>query len=275
MPTNNSYQALFVTISAPDDVRASWTKEYLSHLKRNCIWYGIKHENDGVSKKLHIHAINVFEIQDSEYRIDAGGKTCDNWRTAIVTGCPTIKQYIKDKEIPRNNIKYLVHVIRARSEVMITYMQKTGDLLYHDLPQDRMEIQPYFADLQGEKSKTPQYDTWETMYLEELRTMPATLESVKHFFTYHNHVTRDLCVQDNELKANGRNKQLMLHLNHKEMSIHEQPAILKYQKYTTAQIDIQKQFQEDVDKYRMCRRCDDELVSDRAPNCIYCDKCRK
>lgn len=177
MPETPHY-AFKYTLSTKDDVRGSWTEELLSYVRRNTLWYSLKHEV-GENYKLHIHLAFVYEKQDA--LSNGGAKVKSNVMRTIRNHCPTLSEYLAD-----NPSQYAVSCPALTSDEWIaSYSQKEGELKYFKLPEDLAELKPYFADLQKDKPKNPEYEAYAKMYEEENREMPCTFQSAWQFFGEH------------------------------------------------------------------------------------------
>ena len=60
--------------------------------------------------------------------------------------------------------------------------------MYSKLPMDLAELKPYFADLQKEKPKNPEFESWKKMYEDDCRPIPTTFEDMWKFFGEHMYV---------------------------------------------------------------------------------------
>ena len=167
--------------SLDDHFLATFTNELLAYLRDYFIWYALKHEV-GENGKLHVHFACVKEMAkaDSEEERCPGGITKWNLKQQMLTRCPQLAAYIA----AMNTQKFWQVFAPLKSDVFIvSYMQKEGDLVYHRLPKDHLELVPYFSELQKKKKLNTDYETWVADYENDLRfPKPATFESVWNFF---------------------------------------------------------------------------------------------
>lgn len=133
--------------------------------------YALKHEV-GENYKLHIHLAFIYEIQTSASQ--GGAKVKSNVLRTIRNHCPPLRDYLET-----NPSRYAVSCPALTSDEWIaSYLQKEGDLVYSKLPKDLSELKPYFADLQKDKPKNPEFETWKKMYEEDGRPNHPTFEDI-------------------------------------------------------------------------------------------------
>lgn len=167
-----------IHISLDTDILGSWTNELHEWALNHCLWFAIKHEL-GDNSKVHIHMIIVYEIQKSTNT--GGAKVISRVKSQMRSNCPQLREYLED-----NPSRYALVIQTLKSDELIAeYMQKEESLKYFKLPQDLAQLKPYFADMQKDKPKNPEYELWASMYKSDNCEMPATLESVWNFFGHH------------------------------------------------------------------------------------------
>lgn len=180
------YHAWQLHLSFQHHITGTMTQELVKYQDSATLWYAHKPEEGPEGGKIHSHSIMIFEIQTSTN--SGGAKTKYNLTETICHHCPSIKQYLL--EFPS---KYNMVLQPLKSDEMIAeYLQKESSLQYFRLPKDLCEIKPYFADMQSEKPKNPEYEQWEHLYLDENRDVPASNETVWNFFTDHMFVQNDM-----------------------------------------------------------------------------------
>ncbi len=254
------HYAFKYTLSTPDDVRGSWTEEILSYLEANTIWFALKHEL-GENQKLHIHVAFVYEIQTSQS--NGGAKTASNVKRTILNYCPKLKEYMLD-----NPSRYAVTCPPLRSDEWIaSYLQKEDTLKYSKLPSDLVELKPYFADLQKEKPKNPEYDSWLKMYEDDHRPIPTTFEDMWKFFGEHMYMVQP---QGKEIKIVADPKKLTERV--KAMVCYANGEIPEMPKSILGKRDASS-----VGSARFCPRCIERDYD--APNILeyrqqFCDRCK-
>jgi len=254
-----------IHISLADDIRASFTSELESYFKNNCIWYAMKHEI-GESGKLHLHAVFVFEILTAT--TNGGAKTKYNVERTIQPHYPQFKQYLLD-----HPSKYAVVMAPLKSDDFVEYMQKEGEFTYSKLPKDMLEIRPYFADMQAKKPKNSEYDSWETLYKDENRDLPADYESVWNFFSEHMYIENDMRLVSDPKRFRERVSSFVHFVN---KTVPPPPVSFKRPRLNEFGFD-----QRDWDKNyasRVCPRC--EAQGRDAPNLLeprqqFCAACKR
>lgn len=165
-------------ISLAVDILGTWTNELHRWASRNCLWYAIKHEL-GENDKVHIHMVVIYEIQTSTN--SGGAKVISRVKSQMFSNCPELRDWMT---VNPSRFALVVQSLKS-DELIAEYMQKETILKYHDLPQDLAQLKPYFADMQTNKPKNPEYEVWAAMYKSDNQIMPATLESVWNFFGHH------------------------------------------------------------------------------------------
>lgn len=172
---HHSFQLHF---SLSVDILGTWTNELVAWARQECLWFALKHEL-GENDKVHIHMIVIYEIQTATS--SGGAKVISRVKSQMRVYCPDLAFYLAD-----NPSQYALVVQTLKSDQLIAeYMQKEEHLKYFDLPQDLAQLKPYFADMQLEKPKNPEYELWAAMYKADNCIMPATLESIWNFFGHH------------------------------------------------------------------------------------------
>lgn len=187
MPSPPGY-AFQTTIRLNCDFKGTWTQEILEFAKQTNLWYAIKHEMapDSDNPGLHLHYASVNEILTSTQGM--GGKIPSNYNEQIKTHCPSLRAYLSKHGVPQS-----MKTTAMRSDWWITeYMRKEGDLVYHKLPLDLLELQPYFSDLVKARDPNPEFSKYKLMYLADKRPLPATPHECYLFFIYHSQIANDL-----------------------------------------------------------------------------------
>jgi hypothetical protein len=186
---DTNYYAHEITLSVNVDFRGTWTQEILAYLDNNFMWYAIKHEQDSAeNKKLHLHIGAVKEIGYRQQHPWRGAVACGNLKKMIKNNCKEFGKYIDD-----HNQHRAIVVSKMDSDRWFTiYMQKEADCVYHRMPKDLTELGPYFADLEVEKSKNPEFTRIAKLYNEEDQELPATAASVWEFLTRHMLIESDM-----------------------------------------------------------------------------------
>jgi len=161
------------------DWRGSWTDEVLDYLKKYTLWYAAKHET-GQNGKVHLHVVMVNEILSNTGSDHDGAMTASNRKAHMLRRCPTIQAFLAE-----HGSKHSICAHPCRSDKFIEYMQKEGDLVYHKLPKDIVEMRPYFADLLANKPLSSDYEKWANMYRTDLRAPTPTFEDMWQFFGEH------------------------------------------------------------------------------------------
>ena len=249
------------TLSTQDDVRGTWTEELLSYVKNNTLWYALKHEL-GENYKLHIHLAFVYEIQTNASQ--GGAKVKSNVLRTIRNHCPTLRDYLET-----NPSRYAVSCPALTSDEWIaSYLQKEGDLIYSKLPKDLAELKPYFSDLQKDKPKNPEFESWKKMYEDDRRPIPTTFEHMWTFFGEHMYVPqqegKEIKIVADPKKLTERVKAMVCYVN---CEVPEMPKSMLGKRGSSSCGDT----------VRYCPRCE---ASDRdVPNILefrqqFCNQCR-
>lgn len=169
------HHAFELTISPRDHTTGSITKELHDYLKNHTLWYAMKHET-GENGKVHIHVGFVFEIGDRSENPKAGARTASSAKRTIIRYSPALSAAVSSSG------GHAVLCTPMRSDRFIEYLQKEGDLQYHDLPLDITELRNYFADLLGKKLENSDYIKWGKMYEDDKYPIPVNPRVAWDFF---------------------------------------------------------------------------------------------
>lgn len=249
---NAHHHALHITVSPGGHVLGSWTAEYIAFIKScpGLLWYALKHEV-GANDQLHVHIAFVFEICSSATQ--GGAKRTQYFRDHFIKKCPLTAEYAAT-----HGNKHTVLCAQLKStEFIAEYIQKEGLLKYSHLPDDLLELRPYFSDLQAAKVMNPDFESWSKLYAEDSMPMPATPSHVWIFLTAHMHERSDIKVVTDRKRLMERCIALSQFIN-KEVDLSSNPF-------------DKKRKADDVVGPRMCPRCDQRPVAYR---CQYCDECK-
>lgn len=175
MPENPHY-AFQLTLAFRDDITGTITQQLLAYLRRESLWWAVKHEHDQ-NGKVHLHAPFIFEKGERRDNPKAGGRTASSAKDTVLNRCPAIQLAYNDSVVQS------IKVTPMRSDLWVaSYMQKEGALAYHYMPKDLNELTPYFSELQKEKVQNQDFTHWAEMYKAEKRPRPATFKDVWTFF---------------------------------------------------------------------------------------------
>ena len=141
-------------------------------------------------------------------------------------------------------------------------------MIYSKLPSDLAELKPYFADLQKDKPKNPEYDTWKKMYEDDSRPYPTTFEDMWMFFGEHMYVPqpegKEIKIVADPKKLTERVKAMVCYMN---SEVPEMPKSISGQKRSSC-----------GDAVRYCPRCEDsdtDVPNILEPRQQYCNQCKK
>lgn len=222
MAPNVPLNAVKGTLSTAEEIRGTWTQEILTYLKTYSLWYALKHEVGdipGHPGKLHIHFVMITEIIDKDTADLPSGfspKAPSDRASHIQRACPSLRLYLES-----NPNKHSLKCHRLESNHFITeYMQKEGDLLYHHLPLDHLELRSYFADKLKQQVASKDYDHWMEMFFarNHHHTKDAlqliTYDDIK-FFVHHEMYTHyTMRVQANPIIAKNMTVALYKYITH-------------------------------------------------------------
>lgn len=261
------HHAFEYTLSTPDEIRGTWTRELVNFCKNHLLWYKMKHEL-GENEKLHLHIACVLEI--ASVHKNGGAQTASNFKRFLLKRCPILSEYLANY----GSIHSVVCAPMRSSVFIAEYLNKESLWYFEDapadyqcLPGDLNELRPYFADMQREKQQNPEYDKWEKMYIHEDNIIPATPATVWDFMQYHFHDRNDIKIVADNKKLKERCVALSAHIN-KEIPDNPFHSAKKQKTYGSESSGFD----------RICPRCVAKDVD--APNfCGYrqqfCDGCKK
>lgn len=201
-----SHYAFKLTLSFKGHITGTITEQVLAYLRRESLWWAIKHEHDQ-NGKLHLHAPMIFEIGERRYNPKAGGRTGSSAKDTILNRCPAIQSAYNESVIES------IKVTPLRSDHWIAcYLHKENELVYHNMPKDLNELTPYFSELQKEKKQNQDFTHWADMYKADKRPTPATFKDVWTFF-HEKFNTNEIRIVADPNKLRQRCDAFMHHFN--------------------------------------------------------------
>ncbi len=265
------HHALQFNFSVDIDWLGTWTQELEAWCKKYTLWYAIKHEK-GENGKVHLHAGIVFEkVTNENVALPyVGPRRIDNLKRSLVGDRPQLPQ-LASYIIGMTTQKYAIVISAMMSSIWICeYLQKEGELEYHRMPKDIIELGPYFSDLLGKKKDlSPELIKWCDLYAKYERPEPATLESCLSM--QYEHMTMvPFCVND-PIKAVYDHNKILARAKLMVCSINQ-----------TIDMDLfsglkRKRNDHPSEQFRVCPRC---IEKDRdSPNLLekreqYCSACK-
>lgn len=281
MPTNPVYHAMKGCFSPGCDVTATWTAELLAYLKKYHVWYALKHETGerpGCPGKLHIHWVQVSEIIDSNTTPQKGfgPLSCDNRANSMLRSCPEIQKYKNTKGCAAT---FKCHKLES-TEFINEYMQKEGDCKYAHLPQDQMELIPYFADKKKVEVASKDFELWKNQFFSSYSQYdinnPSNVlyEDVETFLHESMYIHKSMRVVTKVLTYNERHNSLYKYITgnreiptkkRKLQHVHLLPggAVNPFVSPSESSGSTYK-------PPRKCKTCDNAVYK----NNLYCDHCK-
>ena len=143
--------------------------------------------------------------------------------------------------------------------------------MYSKLPKDLAELKPYFADLQKDKPKNPEFEQWTKMYEDDKRPIPTTFEDMWNFFGEHMYVRqeegKEIKIVADPKKLTERVKAMVCYIN---MEVPQMPQSILGKRTASASSC--------GDFVRYCPRCEDadrdvpNILGPREQFCLLCKK---